>query len=143
MIKTESKTIEGTTYDVSQLDASTGSKMLVRLGKLIGPVLIELAKGNEADLGAALANISDADLDIINDTFAKATVVHLGGDQAPQLSRVFATHFAGNYGAMFEWLKFSVEVNYGNFLGGVLAKMKLASAAKSKPESVGTAVTSS
>lgn len=115
------KVIGETEYEVTQLDAIRGRKVMVRLAKAFAPVL---AGGKSADglarLGEALANISDDDVDFLCDTFAPSTSVistdAQGRRVAPQLSKIFGLHFAGKYDELIQWLYFCLEVNFGSFV---------------------------
>jgi hypothetical protein len=140
MLKTEERTIGAHTYRVTQLPAPVGRKLLVRLTKVIAPVLGTGVKGIDLkdpqklslldidldSLGDALAtfaeHLSEADLDYLCDVMAKQTQVNNIGELGPAqwltLDSVQEHHFAGQYGDMFRWLAFSLEVNYRSFLSG-------------------------
>lgn len=130
--KTESKRIGAYTYHVQQLDAVRGSNALLRLLKVIGPAF------EADDEGGALAklagSLSESELRWFCDLFAGQTTVTGGDipdDHEPQLDGIFGEHFAGNYFAMLEWLRFAFEVNYASFFVIAAAKYK-AAMAKSK-----------
>lgn len=125
MIEVQEKEIRGRTYRVAQLGSTLGRRTLTRLVQAIGPSLAELIKseGEGIDLAStagAIATFSrdlkDADLEYLCSTFAKVTEVQ--GEDADAwlpLDKHLDLHFAGKYGAMFEWLWFCLEVNYSDF----------------------------
>lgn len=99
-LETRSKTINDTEYEVRQLDAITGRRVLTRLQR-------------------AAKSMSDEDMDFLCDSFAPSTCVistnEKGQRVAPKLSAIFGLHFAGKYDEMTEWLAFCIEVNFGSF----------------------------
>ena len=103
MLETRSKTINGTEYKVTQLDAIRGRKVLARMQRVAGN----------------MNQMSDEDMDYLCDVFAPSTCVVSTNDHGqrvePQLSKIFGLHFAGKYDEMAEWLAFCVEVNFGSF----------------------------
>lgn len=120
-------------YQVTLLGAKAGRAMLVRLTKMLGPATASFlegvlhAKGNltaSLAIGAADAireatqRLSEADIAAISDELARFTVVILDEQHSPQLDKVFDDHFAGRYGAMAEWLAFSLEANFTSFFDG-------------------------
>lgn len=138
MLKTASKTIGNHTYTVRQLGASEGRKMLVRLVKILGPVLATLLSSapdkskappklgwslgstKVEDLGKALEVLAtraqEADLEYLCSTLGMATTVGLGGGkEIPLTLEAQELHFAGAYGDMFKWLAFALEHNYSDF----------------------------
>lgn len=134
MLKTEERTIGGSAYKVTQLGASAGMQLMVRLTKVLGPVLGELTRGmgeGETDLmsvrGDALAGalqqlgekLNYEDLDYVCETLGAFTEVSNGDGKWLRLKRdIREVHFAGNYGDLFRWLGFALEVNYASFFGG-------------------------
>jgi hypothetical protein len=120
MLETVTKEIEGTTYEVRQLDAVKGRKVFVRFAKLIAPALAEIQgqKDPNAALGRVVstfaAGIDEETLDYFCDAFAPTTCI-VEGAKKPELSKVFALHFAGKYFELVQWLVFCFEVNFGSF----------------------------
>lgn len=116
-IQTRKLEIEPYTYSVTQLDALKGRKAFVKLANVLGPAF-RLATSSQAVIGSLLSGLREEDLEHFCDIFAANTCVSGGehGDKAPVLTKaLFMTHFAGDYGAMFEWLVFCVETNFSSF----------------------------
>ncbi len=107
---TQSKKIGDFTYEVTQLGAITGSKVFVRLLRMIGPAFV----GKNADLGRIFESLKEEDVQFLYDTFAPLTFIPGVG----QLDKSFDFHFVGRYMAMVQWLIFCLQVNYGDFLKG-------------------------
>ncbi len=117
-LETKDKSIAGVTYRVTQLTATKGRAVFVRLAKLFAGMAG--AKNMEDRIAGILGKLSDDDLKFVCDVFASATQVHAPGDKGwPQLSDVFDLHFAGRYLEMFQWLAFCLEVNFSGFFPGV------------------------
>lgn len=151
--QTQRKVIGDITYEVAPLGFVSARKVFVRLATIVAPALGALAKGGGKsltstggnDLDVMLATIAEAivplverlrdeDLEALQDAFAPMTTVHLPGNKSPRLDKVISTHFVGpRFGDFFLWLKFCLEVNYGDFF---------ASAAKSLPKTSPRAVPS-
>jgi hypothetical protein len=123
--KTVSKRIGDHKYTVTQLNAVTGRKALLRLTKIMGPVITEGFKGGQmAGYAAVAQSLTETELDYFCDLFAGQTTV-LGGDyvdDGAQLDAIFGEHFADRYFEMFEWLTFALEVNFGSFFLGLAKK---------------------
>jgi hypothetical protein len=144
MLKSQSRVIGNHTYKVRQLGASEGRKMLVRLVKVLGPVLAALLRATkgqklppakveetpeptapeateapaEAPLEVFCSRLSEVDLDYLVSTLGPCTEVILPDGRVQALTLdVQEMHFAGSYGEMFKWLGFALEVNYSDFFG--------------------------
>ncbi len=125
-ITKKKRTIDGVEYEVTQLGAKEGRALFVRISKMAGPVLGELAKLNMSrvmdsdisQIGPALdaltRNVSEEDLDVLCSKFAERSAYRDGKDW-PELDRHFDEHFAGAYLRMIKWLLFCIEVNYADF----------------------------
>jgi hypothetical protein len=143
MLKTSTKTIGGYTYRVTQLDAVRGRRALGRLGRVIGSAFEALQgkadeEGLTSALGKLLSGLSDADVDYFCDLFSACTSVSggsFGDGLEPQLESVFATHFAGRYGEMLQWLIFCLQANFGSFFGEAAKLMASKSAAAERASS--------
>lgn len=142
--ETKKKRIGAFTYHVTQLDAKSGSRALLRLLKIAGPALEAGEKGGETAAGTKLVEmLSEKDFDYFCELLAGQTTVTGGSydeDAEPALDNLFDQHFASNYLDMFAWLAFALEVNFGSFFVGVVAKLA-AMAAKAKALESGTAST--
>lgn len=147
MLKTEQRTVGSTAFKVTQLGASAGMQLMVRLTKVLGPVLGELAKGGDSNgatnlmdvRGDALAgalqqlatHLTYEDLEYVCETLGAMTEIEMEGGKWVRLNRAMREiHFAGNYGELFRWLAFALEVNYSSFFGesGVGAALAKATA---------------
>ena len=132
--KIKSELIDGFTYEVTQLGAIEGRRLLVKLSKVLLPALGALVKGadgNIADVdlskidlaGAAeaLATAMDPDeFDRIVDQLAGTTEVWGPGfgDLGGNLPRAFDEHFSARYASMLKWLAFALKVNFSDFFDG-------------------------
>lgn len=132
MKKTEEKSIDGSTYAVSQFSATKSLKMFHRLGKMIGPAFGALTGG--AALGdVANANVSaesfgaaiKALFDACDETVFERTVKDLLETTTKDGKPInFDLDFSGNIGSLFKVLAFVLEVNYSDFLGAIVALRK-------------------
>lgn len=147
MIQTQEREIDGHRYQVTQLGATQGRKLLTRLAKALGPALAALVAGSPSDpkaaapaasrenVGAAIKalaeNLREEDLEAVIAALADRTMVQTDPttDAWVPLKGVFDAHFAGRYAAMFGWVAFGLEVNFGDFfsasstIGGVLGAL--------------------
>lgn len=73
----------------------------------------QMAKAFES-LAVSLAKNKGLFRDMI-DKLSRQTMVRLDDDREPRLSDVFNTHFRGQLPAMYKWLAFALEVQFGNF----------------------------
>lgn len=123
-IKTETKTIQGDTYRVTQFPSTTGIRVGTEVLKIIGPALADALTGDQdAELTASLALRtlvggfeSEKVVELVK-AFAEVTSYQHGnkGDFMP-LAGQFDVHFAGaGLTKLVEWLKFSLEVQFGDF----------------------------
>lgn len=134
MLKTETRRIGPALYYVRQLGALEGQGVLVRLFKILGaalPELVQAKAGGEAGslstaaLATLASKIEEEDLDYFVRKFAPCTNVHVTegalktAGPAPLDDTRRDALFAGAYGDMFRWLKFCLEVNFGNFSVGL------------------------
>ncbi len=125
MRETKTKSIGQLDYTVTQLGATAGRKVLVRLAKVIGAGL-----GGPEPISGMLAAVNDDDMAFMCDQFAALTTVKIG-DKSPGLKDIFEEHFAGKHLEMIYWLAFCIEVNFGSFLDAAgLSQDKLAQVGK-------------
>lgn len=144
--KQESKLIGQHTYKVTQLDALKGRRAFTRLVKLLGPAFASMGDGDDdakvaRGISALVDRMSEDDVDYFCDVFAELTEVSGGSYKkaSPQLDTVFATHFAGNYFELTQWLIFAMKVNFSSFFGGAGALLgQVASASSSLTTSTGS-----
>jgi len=107
--QTITKTIDGFTYEITQLGALKGSQVFVRVLKMIGPAF---ATKKDVDFGKLLSGVNEEDLLYLINSFTPMTNVPGVGP----LERNFDIHFVGRYMAMMKWLFACLEANYGDFL---------------------------
>jgi hypothetical protein len=140
MIETKSTQIGQYTYQVKQLGSTPGRRMLVILGKLLGPAVAELFRGGATLATAETDALADAieslvatvDPDVMEreilaplEASTKFTSPELNGTWMPIASD--PSHWSGRYGDMLTWLKFSLESNYTDFLSLLPMVTKVAS----------------
>lgn len=115
MIKTSETTIDGKNFKVTQLGYADGIELLTRLLALAGSAF-EKNEGKDSFSLARLAErLTASDLKMIIEKLANRTVIEResGSDKWPKLEP--EVDLAGDYGLLFKWLKFALEVNYGGF----------------------------
>ena len=165
MIETQMKQIGGRHYRVTQLGAAKGTKLMVRLFKLLGPPVSQFLSGVAKD-GKAV-NIADIQMESVSEavmelsqlitedemehvisTLSRVTQVSDDGKQGwGSLDEIRELIWAGNYIEMFKWLAFALEVNYAGFFGAsgfgaVASALKAKSASTSPKASTGTSTES-
>lgn len=132
-LKQEERRIGDVTYRVTQLGVTPGKKLLVRLVKLIGPVIAKGADGASESVslrGPGLARmilefcerLTLEDLDEFCSVLSAQTEYSVGDGRWLVLKNQFELHFAGKYDELFQWLAFALEVQFGGFfsvLGGL------------------------
>lgn len=157
--------IAGRVYQTTLLGSKAGTRMSVRLLKLMGPTtssFVDGLAGGRGDGEQSIAlGVSDALREIstrltgdellsLMEELAKRTTVTLDAEHQPRLSDIFDEHFSGKYDEMMAWLKFCLEVNFQSFFGGSVGAAALArriwtlieSRSKSPPTSTGTSTAS-
>jgi hypothetical protein len=127
--RVQQKMIDGFTYEVRPLQAGIGRKALLRFIKLAGPVIAAATESGKSMTEAATSALSvlsttldDKDVDYFVGLFGPHTRFceegQESGDRWAQLNvAAQEMHFSARYMAMFDWLKFSMEVNFGGFFG--------------------------
>lgn len=138
MLKSETTTINGTGYQVTQLPYKTGQRLLIRLYKALGPALADaltsipdIAKETNlldmswADIAPALhklvsgvaQTLNEEDFDFMVDSLAEYTQVKTADKWVP-IQPIMELHFSGNYEELFRWIAFGLKTNYAGFLKG-------------------------
>jgi Phage tail assembly chaperone protein, TAC len=130
MIKTEEKEIDGTKFQVAGLDLRTERTVLVRLARLVGPALAELAKagGNTkavdlapAALRVLFEGLNDDEVDYLVEVFRPVTKVGMvtGKEEKQKVSWMPCIDSAFRNGAssQLKWLWFCLEHQFAGFLG--------------------------
>jgi hypothetical protein len=128
MSETRTKEIDGHTYTLELFGAKEGQKVFFRLVTFLGPTLGAAAGQGWKNIGPALETFARSatpeQFESLIDCFAVKTTLTLiaktkGGDKpiTTQLSKVYDTHFARRYKALFSWLLWAVQENFESFLG--------------------------
>jgi hypothetical protein len=119
-------------YKVTQLPARRANRVLLKIGKTVGPVLlmVGLARGEKLTekldtkgILDAIQGLDENDFEWVLDEFAKVTDVAIAENQNPTLFKIFDVHFAGKQGEMIEWLTFCVEVNFSFLVEGLRTRL--------------------
>lgn len=153
-LKQQERDIDGVKYRCYQLPFTPSRQLMRRLFNLAGPTFGAAIKGNrtlksildtEVNLGAALSSLaerlSDEDVDYVHGLLAKQCEVSLDGGWQ-KVEAVAETHFAERgMKHWFSWLRFCLEVNYGDFFGGaesaareLTERMRVGKSESSTPE---------
>lgn len=146
MRKTVPVTIEGYTYEISQLGAAEGRVLVLRFAKVLGrfiPLLVDAAKsaGQQdataakatlqifEDVGAAINEVDPTELEPLWDAFARHAYVRgKDGKSRELLSEIFDEHFAGEYFAMVRFFVEAAKLNFGDFFARALVQASAADA---------------
>jgi hypothetical protein len=122
MRKEKEQTINAIKFKVTQLGFADGMELLTTLGRIIGPALSDpqKAKSPAAMIGDIIGRLSFAEISTISDKLSKSTRIERDSGRWPLLEP--EVDLAGNYDLTLRWLKFALEVNYGDFFveGGLL-----------------------
>lgn len=127
MQSTQQREIDGTTFEVSQLDVKVSRAVFVRLGRVLGPALAEFGKVGDVKslldvdhsvafgaISKLLMNASEEDLEFFCQTFMKKS--KFIPPEGTGLIGLVDLAFTGRLLTMFKWLAFAIEVNYSDFL---------------------------
>lgn len=122
MIETRDVLVEGRTYQVTQFSATKSIKMMTRLTKILGEPMgfmfaDEKANADEMLPLAIRALVSKLDEDLVIDTVKQL----LEGVRDSNGEINFEVHFAAKMGLLFKVLGKVLEVQYGDFFGGLVA----------------------
>jgi hypothetical protein len=136
------KEIDGKSYTMFTLPPLESHDLLVEFTKMVvpgaGPVIdaivgkglkaaFELETGSEFFTRAAkviAGSLDNAVLRKLINGFSKVTVVQGTG----KLNEIFDVHFAGRLPAMYLWLGWGIEVQWGGLLGALKSSTQLQSA---------------
>jgi hypothetical protein len=122
MRKEKEQIINGTKFKIIQLGFADGMELLTMLGKIIGPALSDPQKVSSSALmiGDIISRFNFADVSCITDKLTRSTRIEREPGRWPVLEP--EVDLAGNYDLTLRWLKFALEVNYGDFFaaGGLL-----------------------
>lgn len=134
MRKTKSVTIGDHEYVLVQLPTSKGLTTLTRITKILGPAFGEAFKTLKGDAEVALTSlgvhgigelitqlstrVSPDELVSLAEIFVEHTELVKDGGQTP-LRRVYAEHFGGDFGCLFELLVAHINFNFASFFKGL------------------------
>lgn len=122
MRKEKEAMINGAKFKVTQLGFADGMELLTTLGRIIGPALSDehKVKNAAAMIGDIISRLSFSEISSIADKLARSTRIEREPGRWPTLEP--EVDLAGNYDLTLRWLKFALEVNYGDFFvaGGLL-----------------------
>lgn len=141
-IKTVEKSMRGHTYKVTTLAVDSALDVFSKLVKCLGPSLGALGKSLVVHGEAAEGEPNLAGLDLAGamELFAKhynsdeikavlrklAAVSTVCGEDTQNkelpMADVYDSHFAGNFGGLFDWARFGLEVQFGDFFGELIRK---------------------
>jgi len=151
MIAPETREIDGVLFQVGGLELKKEREVLVRLTKMLGPAMIELARmgaGGGVSLSGSqvLAGLDDAEIDYLVETFRKITQaqVILNEDKVAWMPCVDAM-FKGGAISQLKWLWFCLEHQFAGFLGsgsgkfeamleGLLTRLKAKASPSTSPQ---------
>ncbi len=129
MIEIGTKEIDGTVFQVRGLDLRTERAVLIRLTKLVGPALAELARAgsSEASVSGALralfAGLEEQDVDYLIGAFKEVTKVQMtlvnGETWVPYVESVFKNGAS----SQLQWLWYCLEHQFAGFLGSGSGKL--------------------
>jgi hypothetical protein len=125
----QEKQIGEWTYTVPQLPATQALKLTARVMNVLGPALERGGAGDQKAFVAALMSNEKLDehldffVTMLGPTCLAKKFDERGQEVTCHLNRAdFDKHFVGRMSDLSEWLMFALEVNLGDFLGGLLAK---------------------
>ncbi len=127
--------VDGVVYRLRPMPFGVGRRALMRLVKIVSPVLSSAFKAGEGDKLAMIARaldalpsaLSDEDLAFFAKEFGNCSWYQDGDKWVPLLVARQETHFAGRYLAFAQWLAENIKLNFGPFFSGVMSgKLALA-----------------
>ncbi len=125
MLRTESLSLSGYTYQVTAIPARTGTRVAARLANALAPAVKALPEEgfemNAEQLAAFIApilqdpSLGDT-LDYLIGVFsAQTTVTDESNNNTQPLARAFDIHFADKYDDMLSWLVFALQLSMSSF----------------------------
>ncbi len=127
-LESQTKAIAGRQFEVFKLPPLDANDVLIEIVEVVGPALGKLA---DASTKAKKTSILDLELDEIEvgdaiEFVAKSltkerlrsligTMSKVSHCDGKRLADVFDIVFRGDLAAMYQWLFFAIEVNFGNF----------------------------
>lgn len=137
MIQTETRTIDGVSFEISQLGFTSQRKIFVKLAKTLGPGMAKMlaavpsldamrganfdAYGASDALSELLVHLDDTTLEYFFEEFGKnSRYLDTSKDAKPVMhSAIRETIFRGRLLLAFKWLAASIEVNYADFFSAL------------------------
>lgn len=108
--------IEGFTYEVRPLPTTQGLRLMHTLAQVMGAgvsVVMEGPQGIAKMVPEMVERITPEKLTEVCAMLGARTSVRVG-DKKPSLTgEFFEAHFAARYHVLVQWLRFSLEVNFG------------------------------
>jgi hypothetical protein len=138
MLETRTKDLDGHTYEVTQLPAMRGMKLLTRIGRAIGPALAKLATSDgtldTGNAGAAMealfSNLTEGELEhFIREMLLQGGALKQDG-RPLSLAGAFDLEMAGKPMTILKLLVFAFEANYGDFYAAAGALLAPAASPK-------------
>jgi hypothetical protein len=125
-IETRRKTIGENTFELTLLGTREGQRVLLRLGKLLGPAFIVIKLKGADGLGeaiqTALGSADGADLDFLIDTFAAKTdrILITDAKAGPgsikvSMSDQYDSTFGRRYPEALAWMAWAIQENFASF----------------------------
>jgi hypothetical protein len=123
--------IDGDEYELTQLGAIEGRRLLTRILKFAGPAIQSLAASetlSEISFAAALAKaveqLDEDTVDMLCEKFAAKTCLKIDNRWPPLDKTLFDQHFAGHYMKMMKWLGECMKLNFADFLSVLPVRRK-------------------
>lgn len=137
--KTVEVNVDGTRFEITQLGALEGGRVLSKLLKAASPALGDLADAEKLSIDTVLGALSrvvhELDEDLLAylcGVFVQKTRCYIGPDTAPHMTPAsFDQHFAGQYMGLSKWLFEHLKLNFPDFLGERLDSVRSALQAQS------------
>lgn len=124
-----SKVIEGNTYYCRPMSARRSLTVMTRVLKMAAPGFGDVASLRQAAaaVGTLLAglaeNLDEDTLMGVCDAFAEESSVELTAGKKLPLAGSWDEHFRGDLVALFGWLRFCAEVNFGPLVAAAKAAL--------------------
>lgn len=125
----QEKEIDGVMYKSQPVRSKQGTRALLRLMRIVGPIFASaLRETGRASIAAALealpTALTDGDVEYFSELFGTASWYAGDGGEWKPLAKTNKIdlqdeHWAGRYLQFLRWLIFNVEVNFGGFFAGV------------------------
>jgi hypothetical protein len=124
--KAQTEEIDGVVYQVTPVPFGVGKVALLRLIRIISPILAAAAKGESNARAGAIFEVlpgalSDKDVEYFEKLFGPYSEYQdPSGDYKKLVDAARELHFAGRYLAFLKWLIFCMRCNFGDFFAGIV-----------------------